>query len=217
MSLLTVSLCWLLVGYCALLDLSASAAQALQITQKPRFYGVMTNRKVGIHCMSSKQNLQSNVTWYKASKFDSEKSLIRPGDRFSVRKRDRMENDIIILKDLKIEDQGVYFCKINNDYGPGTEVQVTRPVNEAKVLYRSKMKDALMILQGLLLALIIAAFGFRKKTLVTGTSDKEESIYEEPEVDHIYEGLAIETCDDGDLYEEISVYAQAEGAEAPWE
>lgn len=69
-----------------------------------------------------------------------------------------------------------------------------------------------MILQGLMLAACIAAYVFRKRTL----SETKDSIYEEPEVDHIYEGLAIETCE-GDLYEEISVYAHAEGAEAPWE
>uniref|UniRef100_A0A3B4UDQ9 Uncharacterized protein n=1 Tax=Seriola dumerili TaxID=41447 RepID=A0A3B4UDQ9_SERDU len=47
-------------------------------------------------------------------------------------------------------------------------------------------------------------------------SEKSDSVYEEPETDHIYEGLAIETCGGG-LYEELSIYAQAEGAEAPWE
>lgn len=32
----------------------------------------------------------------------------------------------------------------------------------------------------------------------------------------VFQGLAVETCGGG-LYEELSVYAQAEGAEAPWE
>ena len=32
----------------------------------------------------------------------------------------------------------------------------------------------------------------------------------------MFQGLAIETCGGG-LYEELSVYAEAEGAEAPWE
>lgn len=210
---LTAPLCWLLLGLCALslLDRTASETQALQISQKPRFYGVMTSRRVGIYCMSSKQHLPSNVTWYKASEFNTEKSLIQPGHRVYVRKRNLTENGILVLTDLVVEDKGVYFCRINDEYGPGTEVYVTKPVNLANFLYRSQMKDGLMVLKGLLLAVFVAAFGFRKKTL----SKKEEFIYEEPEVDHIYEGLAIETCED--LYEEISVYAQAEGAEAPWE
>lgn len=32
----------------------------------------------------------------------------------------------------------------------------------------------------------------------------------------VFQGLAIETCGGG-LYEELSAYAQPEGAEAPWE
>ncbi|XP_033840122.2 B-cell antigen receptor complex-associated protein beta chain [Periophthalmus magnuspinnatus] len=214
MSILTVSVRWLLVGYCGLtlLHLTDATTKSLQITQKPRFYGLTTGRKVGIYCLSSKQHLPSTASWYKASEFNSKKLPIQPGDKIKVWNRNLTKNGILVLLDLRLEDQGVYFCKIDKVFGPGTEVQVTKPVNIVKVLYRSEMKDGLIILQGLLLAMFIAAFVFRKKTLTV----KKESIYEEPEVDHIYEGLAIETCE-GDLYEEISVYAQPEGAEAPWE
>lgn len=162
--------------------------------------------------MSSKQHLPSNVTWYKASKFDLHKYRVHFGERIFVRERNLTKNAVLILTGITLEDQGVYFCQIDGVFGPGTEVQVARPVNLSNVLYRSQMKDGLMILQGLLLAMCIAAFVFRKQTL----SEKKDCIYEDPEVDHIYEGLAIETCE-GDVYEEISVYAQPEGAEAPWE
>lgn len=214
MYLLTVTLRWLLAGCCglALINLTVAATQAHRITQKPRFYGVVTNRQVGIYCMSPKQHLSSTVHWYKASKFDAHKAPVHLGDRITARDRNLTKNAVLILTELTMEDQGVYFCEINNVYGPGTEVQVTRPINLSNVLYRSQMKDGLMILQGLLLAMCIAAFVFRKKTV----SAKNDLIYEEPEVDHIYEGLAIETCE-GDVYEEISVFAQPEGAEAPWE
>ncbi|XP_072311631.1 B-cell antigen receptor complex-associated protein beta chain [Eucyclogobius newberryi] len=216
MSLLTVTVCWLLTGYCGLtlLHLTDAATQALQITQKPRFYGVMTGKRVGIYCISSKRHLPSVARWHKASKFDESKSLIQHSmNRIFVRSRNLTKNAILILTELQTEDQGVYFCEINDVFGPGTEVQVAKPVNLANVLYRSQVKDGLIILQALLLAALIAAFGFRQKTL----SVKEDCIYEEPEMDHIYEGLAIDTCGGGDLYEEISVYAQPEGAEAPWE
>lgn len=218
MSLLTVSWCRLLMGYGALtlLYFTASATQSLQISQKPRFYGVMSNRKLGINCMSSVKH--TKATWYRASTYNATiKSPIRLEERIFTQNSSRVNDGILILKDIKVEDQGVYFCKINDVYGPGTEVQVSPvyagPVNPDNFLYRSQVKDGLMILQGLLLALVIAVFGFRKKTL----SEKEDAAYEEPEVDHIYEGLAIETCEGADLYEEISVYAQAEGTEAPWE
>ncbi|KAK7919344.1 hypothetical protein WMY93_010628 [Mugilogobius chulae] len=204
MSVLTVTVRWLLAGYCGLtlLHFTDSTVPPLQITQKPRFYGVMTGKTVGIYCLSSKQHVNSTAH-----------APDDVGHRILLRKKHLTENGILILKDLKLEDQGVYFCKINEEFGPGTELQVARPLNLANVLYRSQVKDGLIILQGLLLAVFIAAFGIRKKSLAV----KKDCIYEEPEVDHIYEGLAIETCDGGDLYEEISVYAQPEGAEAPWE
>lgn len=218
MHLLNDTVHWLLAGCCGLALLNLAVAdyvagnKTLRITQKPRFYGVITNRTVGIVCLSSKQHLQSTVQWFKASKYDSDKIPIHPGGSIFLRNRNLTENAILLLTDLSIEDQGVYFCKINNVSGPGTEVQVAKPINITKALYRSQLKDGLMILQGLMLAACIAAYVFRKRTL----SETKDSIYEEPEVDHIYEGLAIETCE-GDLYEEISVYAHAEGAEAPWE
>ncbi|XP_039643172.1 uncharacterized protein cd79b isoform X3 [Perca fluviatilis] len=92
-------------------------------------------------------------------------------------------------------------------------INISGSFDVTKALYRTKMKDALIILQGLVLAVFIAALLLRKRHLQLG---KRDIIYEEPETDHIYEGLAIETCG-GDLYEDLCVYAQPEGAEAPWE
>lgn len=121
---------WLLAGCCGLALLNLAVAdyvagnKTLRITQKPRFYGVITNRTVGIVCLSSKQHLQSTVQWFKASKYDSDKIPIHPGGSIFLRNRNLTENAILLLTDLSIEDQGVYFCKINNVSGPGTEVQV---------------------------------------------------------------------------------------------
>lgn len=82
-----------------------------------------------------------------------------------------------------------------------------------EALYRTNLKDGLIIFQGFLLAVCVAAVFLHKQDLLV----QKDVEYEEPETDHIYEGLAIETCGGGDLYEELSVYAQADGAEAPWE
>ncbi|XP_071319425.1 B-cell antigen receptor complex-associated protein beta chain [Trachinotus anak] len=192
---------WLLAGCCGLALINLSVAQS--IFQRPRFYGVKTGSTIKIGC-SQIPNLQTPVEWYKADMYN------RP-----VEKRERLvdQNDkILLISEGRIEDSGVYFCKMNNTWGPGSEVRVVKRINVAKALYRSKMKDGLIIFQGLLLAVCIAAILLRKQRLL----EKNDSLYEEPETDHIYEGLAIETCGGG-LYEELSVYAQAEGAEAPWE
>ncbi|KAM6898605.1 B-cell antigen receptor complex-associated protein beta chain [Lycodopsis pacificus] len=210
-------MCWLLAGCCglALISISVASDPAVQITQKPRFYGVKTGRNVSIGCLSTQDLLAAKVQWYKA-------------DTYEALKRDKIVEEIkfkffngnlrrkfIFISDVGIEDRGVYFCKLNDTWGPGTELQVVRPIALAQALHRTNMKDGLIILQGLVLAGCIAAVVLRRQQLL----EKNDSIYEEPDTDHIYEGLAIETCG-GDLYEELSVYAQAdgaEGAEAPWE
>ncbi|XP_044034575.1 uncharacterized protein cd79b [Siniperca chuatsi] len=205
---------WFLAGYCglALINISVALNQAPLVTQQPRFYAVKTRRSVGIRCLLSRPHLSHSAQWYKAAKYDAEKTEVVAGQRIKI-VTNVPDKTFLFIHDLYVEDSGVYFCKLNNSlWGPGTEVQVVRPFDHKKALYRTRMKDGLIILQGLLLAVCIAAILLRKRNM----SEKGDSIYEEPETDHIYEGLAIETCGGG-LYEELSVYAQAEGAEAPWE
>ncbi|XP_040885105.1 uncharacterized protein cd79b [Toxotes jaculatrix] len=201
---------WLLAGCCWLALINLSATLTLRITQKPRYYGVKTKSTVGIYC-SIKQNQQANVTWYKAKEYNTEKTEVS-GEKFGYRDRNSTTNAFLYIHDVRVDDSGVYFCKINNIMGPGTQLIAVNPVDYSKIQYRTNMKDGLIVFQGLLLAVCIAAILLRKQSLW----EQEDSMYEEPETDHIYEGLAIETCGGG-LYEELSVYAQAEGAEAPWE
>lgn len=202
---------WLLAGYFGLALINISVA--VRIHQRPRFYGVNTGGRVEFHCLFSRQYPAESEQWYKADKYnDEEKVEVKAESRFEIRDLSPTNGTSLTIHEVRIEDSGVYFCKINQTLGSGTEIRITRPLNRKQALYRTQMKDALIILQGLLLAVYIAAVLLRKRTL----SEKTDSIYEEPETDHIYEGLTIETCGGG-LYEELSVYAQAEGAEAPWE
>ncbi|KAM9336938.1 B-cell antigen receptor complex-associated protein beta chain [Symphorus nematophorus] len=201
---------WLLAGYCWLALINISVAQ--RIIQRPRFRGVITDSSVGFHCRHPKNHPQDVAQWYKADKYNEEPGEeILAGPRTAMRLNLTSGSSLKIHK-LRVEDSGVYFCKYNNTLGSGTELQVVTPISRKQAQYRTQMKDALIILQGLLLAVYIAAVLLRKRNLL----EKSDSIYEEPETDHIYEGLTIETCGGG-LYEELSVYAQAEGAEAPWE
>ncbi|XP_005913671.1 B-cell antigen receptor complex-associated protein beta chain isoform X2 [Haplochromis burtoni] len=200
---------WMLAGWWGLVLISLSVAdnKTLQIRQKPRFYGVAVKSSVHIYCLSSRQD-NSTVKWFKANKIGDEQTplstLIDDDIRFQMA--------YLYINNIQMRHSGVYYCKINETQGPGTEVKVFRPVVMEKALYRSNVKDGLIVFQGFLLAVFIAAVLLRKQKLW----ERRDSEYEEPETDHIYEGLAIETCGGG-LYEELSVYAQAEGAEAPWE
>ncbi|XP_074475833.1 uncharacterized protein cd79b [Sebastes fasciatus] len=204
---------WLLAGCCGLALISISAALNPKVTQKPRFYGVKTKHNVGIYCLSTEKH--SEVEWYDADAYNVDvqsRRKIMAKKRFTFHHSHLNPNAFLLIRDVVIEDSKVYFCKLNNTWGPGTELQVARPIDVPQAEYRSKMKDALIILQGLILAVCIAAFVLRRRQQM----DKKDCIYEEPETDHIYEGLAIETCEGG-LYEELTVYAEAEGTEAPWE
>ncbi|XP_054454878.1 uncharacterized protein cd79b [Anoplopoma fimbria] len=211
---------WLLAGCCglALINISVAPNPAVQITQKPRFYGLKARTNLFFCCLSSQNVRSADVKWFKTDRYDDEDVKSRrplvAGRGFEYH-NENPKQMFLVLHDVRIEDKGVYFCKVNETWGPGTALQVAKPIDLTRALYRTQMKDGLIILQGLLMAVCIAAVLLRKQKLY----EKQDSIYEEPETDHIYEGLAIETCGGG-LYEELSVYAQAdvaEGAEAPWE
>ncbi|XP_010783012.1 uncharacterized protein cd79b [Notothenia coriiceps] len=201
----------------ALINISVALNADVPISQKPRFYGVNAGRNVSICCLCSKELQSANAEWYRVDEYNTDvdqNNWIKAEKKYTFLHSREKNHFFLVIHDVHLEDSGVYFCKINNTLGPGTAVQVARSggVNQAR---RSKMKDALIILQGLLLAVCIAAVLLRKHQQL----EKKDSIYEEPEVDHIYEGLMIETCSGG-VYEELSVYAQADGddsAEAPWE
>ncbi|XP_071401866.1 B-cell antigen receptor complex-associated protein beta chain [Centroberyx affinis] len=213
--LLFFTMRWLLIGCYGLALVNLSVAR--QVSQKPRFYGVKTNQKaVIIYCVGGEKNKTAHVEWFRATDYKVKREARTPvyaGERIHIYNRtEGNSNASITLKKLRITDSAVYYCKLNNIWGPGTELQVARVTSLEAVVYRSQLKDGLMILQGLLLAICVAAPLLRNHLMMK----KRDSIYEEPETDHIYEGLGIETCG-GDLYEEISAYAQAGEAEVPWE
>ncbi|XP_041818110.1 B-cell antigen receptor complex-associated protein beta chain [Chelmon rostratus] len=205
---------WLLAGCCglALINISVALDDAQLVRQRPRVYAMKTSSPVTFYCLFSKQTLGNSVAWYKADEYGAkQRDKIKTGER--IRAVDSViDGAVLNIVDIRLEDRGVYYCKINNTWGPGTALHVAKPYSRSQALYRTQMKDALIILQGLLLAVCIAAIMLRKRKVFENT----DSIYEEPETDHIYEGLTIETYGGG-LYEELSVYAQADGAEAPWE
>uniref|UniRef100_A0A3P9LLV6 CD79b molecule n=1 Tax=Oryzias latipes TaxID=8090 RepID=A0A3P9LLV6_ORYLA len=206
-------MCWIQAGWCMLVLISVSAA--LQISQKPRFYGVKTGSNVKIFCESKEQRGKGNVFWYKFDKYDEtdvNKYPLKMDERF--RPQNSSSKSVIstlTILNTREEDTGVYFCKADTTWGPGTEIRVVKHIDFNKAQHMSKLKDGLIILQGLLLAVCIAAILLRKHKQF----EKSDSMYEEPEMDHIYEGLVIETC--GDLYEDLTLYSQPEIAEAPWE
>ncbi|KAL1263934.1 hypothetical protein QQF64_004289 [Cirrhinus molitorella] len=83
--------------------------------------------------------------------------------------------------------------------------------NPQTILARSRVKDVIIFMQGFLLFLCIVYPLVQYYKL----EKKEDAVYEEPEDDHIYEGLEIEQCGGNDLYEDIT--ALARDTDAAWE
>ncbi|KAM9831217.1 B-cell antigen receptor complex-associated protein beta chain [Neosynchiropus ocellatus] len=205
---------WLLVGVHGfiIIHFGVTGEDALPITQKPRFYGVRTGQFVNIFCQPSMQHVPARAQWYKASEHDVHVRDRRLLDQAKTADNGVIKNAVLFLYNLEVEDTGVYFCKVNSTWGYGTGLQVARPLDRNQAAFRSSMKDGFIILQALLLAVCAVAFLHHNRKLLV----KHDIEYEEPEVDHIYEGLAIESRSE-ELYEELPVYDQMECTEAPWE
>lgn len=97
------------------------------LTQKPRYCGMETNHSVRIYCLSSKEHLASSVQWYKVKKYNDKlenAEEIKAEGRIEFRSWDLSKNALLHISGLTVKDKGVYFCKSNNTWGSGTQLQV---------------------------------------------------------------------------------------------
>lgn len=99
---------------------------AVHVIQQPRFYGIKTGRQVFFFCSLSTEE-QASVQWYRADAYNKD-----PAERMEV-KRGRVhfgnmrktQNAYLYINNVKLEDSGFYFCKINNHtWGAGSEMRV---------------------------------------------------------------------------------------------
>ncbi|XP_051959327.1 B-cell antigen receptor complex-associated protein beta chain [Xyrauchen texanus] len=202
---------YLLLGCCVMAMIYLSAESHIQVFQKPRFFGVKIGRSVTIYCVGSNPSLPAQVEWLKARTYKDKPSTCKNNQRINIIDKDPKHNASISISHVEVEDSGVYFCKLNGTQGPGTELQVSRYSDPQAVQKRSRVKDAIIFLQGFLLIMCIVVPLVQFYSL----NKKEEAVYEVPEDDHTYEGLEIEHC--GDLYEDISTLTQCQVPDAPWE
>lgn len=82
---------------------------------------------MGIYCFPSTEHLAPIVQWYKVNKYNEElenAEEIKAGQRIEIRTRNLSKIAFLRISDLQVEDRGVYFCKLNNTWGSGTEIQV---------------------------------------------------------------------------------------------
>ncbi|XP_016145554.1 protein sidekick-like [Sinocyclocheilus grahami] len=199
---------YFLLGSSVMALIYLSAEENIHVFQKPRFVGVKTGRTVIIYCVPSNPSLSAHVEWYKGQAY---KDQLKNSQRISIMEKSDKINASIAIKKVETKDSGTYFCKLNSTPGPGTELQVSRYTEPQTILMRSRVKDVFIFLQALLLILCIVV----PLVMFYRLEKKEDAVYEEPEDDHIYEGLAIEQCGGADLYEDIT--ALARDTDAEWE
>ncbi len=156
-----------------------SAGVNIHVFQKPRFVGMRTGRTVRIYCVPSTPSLPAHVEWFKGQ---AKNHQLKNSQRIKIKEKSDTINASIIISNVETEDSGTYFCKLNNTFGPGTELQVlsrcqfvdvfacflrlytcislsvSSPgyADPQAVLSRSRVKDVFIFLQGLLLILCIA-------------------------------------------------------------
>ncbi|XP_048871468.1 B-cell antigen receptor complex-associated protein alpha chain [Brienomyrus brachyistius] len=180
-------------------------ADCLYLSQKPRYLGVKSGRSVKIYCVG----VNESVHWYRTQAYGSqERKTINKSSRIMIDEALPKKNASLSILKVTPEDSGIYYCEVNNKNGSGTELRVVRHITPKVAEKRSNMKDSMIIIQGLLLVLCATA----PVLLYFYKGNNEDGIYEEPQDDHLYEGLTVEHCD---LYEDIPAYSQP--AEAEWE
>ncbi|XP_052427286.1 uncharacterized protein LOC127969403 [Carassius gibelio] len=198
---------YFLLGSLVMALIYLSAEGNIHVFQKPRVIAVKMGRTVWINCFLTDQSLPTHVEWFKGQ---NSKIQLKSSQRIKIKEKSDNESASITFYKVETKDSGTYFCKLNGTLGPGTELIVYR-YTQPQILKRMRVKDFIIFLQTLLLILCIVVplvYFYRLEK-------KEDAVYEEPDDNHIYEGLAVEQCGGGDLYEDISAFQQA--TDASWE
>ncbi|NWY07824.1 CD79B protein, partial [Nothoprocta ornata] len=167
------------------------------VHQYPRFVAAKRNTPVHFICYCSEPQ---HMQWYKVQ--DNERLYRLEGNtsHYSVEWKDRFINFTIFK--IAYKDNGLYVCDRKNlteakqVHACGTELRVMSHSNIQQVQNRNTLKDAIIIIQTILLVVFISVplLFFLDKV-----SDSKES----PEEDHTYEGLEVEQMA---TYEDITPF-----------
>ncbi|CAL8285161.1 unnamed protein product [Merluccius merluccius] len=116
----------------------------------------MAGSTVEINC-SCPQRPPLSVDWVRTPDSDLEAEEPVTPEKVLMNRQTGPLRATLRLLNVTPEASGVYYCKVNGTRGPGTGLEVVRPINIHKAEYRSRMKDALIFLQAVMLAICVAA------------------------------------------------------------
>ncbi|XP_053218879.1 B-cell antigen receptor complex-associated protein beta chain [Podarcis raffonei] len=176
---------WVMLGTCFVVTVSEKATRI-------RFIAARWGSQVSFRCVSS-----SPANWYKETEKGKHQEMVNTS-RVQV-----LRNESLVLMHIsKIQhtDNGIYFCennktRISRQQCCGTELRVMGISTFQQVQNRNTLKDAIIVIQTLLILLFVSVPVF----LTMGKGDGKDASAE----DHTYEGLAVELAD---TYEDICTY-----------
>ncbi|NXL67752.1 CD79B protein, partial [Chordeiles acutipennis] len=168
------------------------------VHQQPRYVAAKKNMPVHFICYSQEPH---NVQWYKIGEdSDDLYELDYSNSRYSIEVKDKFIN--FTISRIKYEDNGIYVCGSKNlteeekSHLCGTELRVMSHSNIQQIQNRHTLKDAIIIIQSILLVIFISV-------PVILFLDKVSDSKEIPEEDHTYEGLEVEQMA---TYEDITPF-----------
>lgn len=104
-----------------------TSAGSQLVSQLPRFLGLRPDRISKIWC-GTRGVGKFNVHWFRLDQFDDppeelEELKENAGGRVQISTKNQSES-ILTIVNLQEDDSGVYFCRVNGSWGPGTELRV---------------------------------------------------------------------------------------------
>ncbi|XP_064329404.1 B-cell antigen receptor complex-associated protein beta chain [Phalacrocorax carbo] len=168
------------------------------VHQHPRYMAAKKNMPVHFICYSHDPY---SMQWYKMRENSDEVyDLDLSPSRYSIERKDNFINFTIFR--VTYEDTGVYVCESKNltekkkqSHLCGTQLRVMGHSNIQQIQSRNTLKDAIIIIQSILLVIFISI----PMLLFLDKGEGKES----PEEDHTYEGLEVEQMA---TYEDITPF-----------
>ncbi|XP_044154928.1 B-cell antigen receptor complex-associated protein beta chain [Bufo gargarizans] len=149
--------------------------------QRPRFIAVKRGRTITIECGCRCEPLENSiVSWYRGHQNGSLISYIEPDPHI------KLFNNSLTVQNVQRKDNGIYFCRYNTSREIkrslcGTELMIVGCGNIDTARARNSMKDAIIVIQTILIVLFVVV-----PITLLKEMNKKRSLKME---DHLYEGL----------------------------
>ncbi|NXK13646.1 CD79B protein, partial [Herpetotheres cachinnans] len=171
------------------------------VQQYPRYMAAKKNMPVHFICYTQEPH---SMQWYKvAEDSDDLHELDYSTSRYSIERKAHFIN--FTISRITYEDNGIYVCDSKNLTAEtrahlcGTELRVLGHSNIQQLQSRNTLKDAIIIIQSILLVIFISIPMLLFLDKVSDSGEGKQS----PEEDHTYEGLEVEQMA---TYEDITPF-----------